>query len=580
MELRGPGNDLILMRKMLVERLGFSDKNIDELSEKAGQGDPEKRPKRANIERAFQRLARVTERGDRVVVFLAGHGSQQPEKADVDQIEAKPDGMAEVFLPADVGRWDAKKGEVTNVIVDRDFRQWIKTLVDQGALVFGIVDSCHSGTMLRGDSEEVVRGVPPQRLGIPPAALEEAGKKAKQRPRTPSGYDPGIFSKRDMPPNFIALYACQSGEPTLERPMPPDQQQRVQHGLLTFALCQALDNATRSPSYRELFDAVQARYIRWGHADTPSPLLEGRDLDRRLLDTAISPARRQFILKPGESGWTIPAGLLAGLGEGSLLAVYPEGRDQPIGYVRIQTSNLFTALVQPWAFAGLSPPKDEQLRGAFCEPAQIVLGAARLRVGIDPLNEQSRGAPTRNLNGLRRDLKNAAKAKDCRFEVVDELRAAEWLLQARDGRIALLPASAARRLGELPADTPLFTIREEDSTDRLVEQLDHIARARNLMDLVGVPGQQFFGAAAAQRGEEAQRGADVQVQFEMYKLRDRFDTAGARLRSEVGRPALKAGDWVSWKIVNPNDFPVDVTLFFIDATYRMRRRFSGAGPPR
>jgi S1-C subfamily serine protease len=573
--LRGPANDLMLMRKVLVDRLGFPEKNILELSEKAGATGPEKRPTRANIERAFQRLARETQPGDQVLVFLAGHGSQQPERAGCDPAEAKPDGMSEIFLPADIGWWNAGSADVANAIADYEFRAWVKAILGKGAFVFGIVDACHSGTMLRGDSEEVVRGIAPEDLGIPQSVIDDARQRATAQGRSrgePSSE--GVFSNRDMPAHFVALYACQSREPTLERPLPPDQANRIPHGLLTFAVCQTLENATRCPSYRELFEAVQSRYARWGHGDSPSPLLEGRELDQHVLGTAMAPPRRRFLIKRGEDGWTIPAGLLAGIGPDSILAV---GGDKPFGYVRVADSRLLSSVVQPYDFGGLPAPSDEQLAGALCEPVRIVLGMSRLKVGFDRLSERMRVEPTPQLDQLERELKEITGSRPG-IEVVDDIRLAEWLVQMRDGKPRLLPADAARVLGKLPPDTPQFGIAAERPAEKLADCLERIARVRNLQDLIGFPGGQFFHSGAAREGENAQSPSDdVVVELTMYKLRHRYDKSGEPIRADRGRPVLRPGEWVAWKMTNHSDFPVNVALFFIDAEYHVRTVFPPPG---
>ena len=126
--------------------------------------------------------------------FLAGHGSRQPEVRP-DRENVKPDGLDEIFLPADVGRWDGPTARVTNAIADYEFRAWIQRILDKGALVWGIVDACHSGTMLRDvpgrKSLEKVRGVAPQELGIPEAAIERVRDKAVPRLAVPNPTRPG-----------------------------------------------------------------------------------------------------------------------------------------------------------------------------------------------------------------------------------------------------------------------------------------------------------------------------------------------------------------------------------------------------
>ena len=68
--LVGPGNDVVLMRKLLVERFGFRPERITVLSEAEGAArGPEFLPTRANIAAGFARLARLPKAGDQAVIL-------------------------------------------------------------------------------------------------------------------------------------------------------------------------------------------------------------------------------------------------------------------------------------------------------------------------------------------------------------------------------------------------------------------------------------------------------------------------------------------------------------------------------
>jgi len=112
-------------------------------------------PTRANIVRAFQRLAEVAGPADQVVIFLAGHGSQQPANDAPDNFE--PDGLDEIFLPADVAGWNKTVGQVENAIIDDEIHAWVMAIRAKGAFVWVIVDACHAGTMTRGAPSDQMR---------------------------------------------------------------------------------------------------------------------------------------------------------------------------------------------------------------------------------------------------------------------------------------------------------------------------------------------------------------------------------------------------------------------------------------
>ncbi len=151
--LEGPGNDVVLLRKVLQERFHFPEENITVLSESAGDDN---RPTLAHIRREFDRLLHRIRSGDQVVILLSGHGSQQPDQPPLDEA----DGLDELFLPADAR--PPRDGEEvwSNVLADDELGERTQQLIDRGVHVWLIADSCHSGTLLRGGGEVGARSRP------------------------------------------------------------------------------------------------------------------------------------------------------------------------------------------------------------------------------------------------------------------------------------------------------------------------------------------------------------------------------------------------------------------------------------
>ena len=162
--LRGPNNDVALMRSMLLAR-GFEAAAVRTLVSRAG---PATEPTRANIVSAMYQLTQQVKPGDRVVLYLSGHGSQQPQPATRGKRPAEPDGLDEVFLPADVRMWDGLGAQtaIPNALLDDEIGEWIDTLVDRGAAVWAIFDTCHAAGMARGASRARWRAVSPAELGL------------------------------------------------------------------------------------------------------------------------------------------------------------------------------------------------------------------------------------------------------------------------------------------------------------------------------------------------------------------------------------------------------------------------------
>lgn len=218
LHLQGPGNDVLLMRDLLCERFGFASERVVILAESVGQ--PEFRPIRTNIEREFRRLGREAVAGEQVLIFLAGHGSQQPD-LNPSSDDPEPDGLDEVFLPADVKNWNDSVGQVPNAIVDDEFRAWLTEIEQRRAAVTVIMDACHSGTMTRGVDERV-RELPLGAL-VPTEVLRKAQAQAARSPmvtaeKTRGGQAPEVSFDA---PSVVAIYAAQSTAPAVTPIVPP-----------------------------------------------------------------------------------------------------------------------------------------------------------------------------------------------------------------------------------------------------------------------------------------------------------------------------------------------------------------------
>ncbi len=216
LQLTGPKNDVALMIDTLG-RIGVPAKNVtvlaDGLDTTAATRPADGLPTRTAILAALDDLAAKSAPGDFVLVYLSGHGSQQP-MADPGRADAtKSDGLEEIFLPIDIGPWEDSVGAVKNALVDRELGRAVDAIRAKGARVWVVIDACHSGTMTRAGADAVAKQVPPSALHIPEAALarakaaetERRDKAAATRGRggavRPTGASWGfgaIFGRRDQ----------------------------------------------------------------------------------------------------------------------------------------------------------------------------------------------------------------------------------------------------------------------------------------------------------------------------------------------------------------------------------------------
>ena len=97
---------------------------------------------RASILTAIDRLVARTQQSDLVVLSIAGHGAQEPEKVK----GSEPDGMENVFL---LPGFEPTATGSQQRILGREFNHFIKQFELRGAKVLFVADTCHGGGMAR-----------------------------------------------------------------------------------------------------------------------------------------------------------------------------------------------------------------------------------------------------------------------------------------------------------------------------------------------------------------------------------------------------------------------------------------------
>lgn len=97
---------------------------------------------RATVMREVDRLIQRSRAGDLVVLSLAGHGAQEPERVKGSQ----PDGMDNIFL---LPGFETTPAGSQQRIIGSEFNAIIKKMEGKGARVLFVADTCHGGGMAR-----------------------------------------------------------------------------------------------------------------------------------------------------------------------------------------------------------------------------------------------------------------------------------------------------------------------------------------------------------------------------------------------------------------------------------------------
>ncbi len=565
LSLSGPGNDVALMRNVL-QQLGFDPSNIATL---ASDADPARRPTRANVLGALDRLAAESGPGDLVYLHLSGHGSQEPAGAGSSKLRD-----VQVFLPQDVGEWNDAEQVISNGIPDWQFAEAITRIRNGGARVWAVFDTCHAGTMGRrslAPPGERVRAVQPSSLGVPLGA--------PGRPLPPQV--PLKLGAGDM----VAFYAVQPDELASEREVGGLTPPRI-YGVFTWRLAQAL-LASPGASFRQLSQRLLAEYGAMNEMRTP--LFEG-PLDQNL-QSAQPAALRQWPLGRNDDGdLQIPAGALNGLKRGTRLLVLPDpAADAPaaLGWVTVREVGAVQAVVDPAAVDGraafnpLALPPRAFARVLEEEPAFDLTVAPPEANGVVGQADAIKVTGGQG-NGPERRLRDAAaRLRDSRAGVARVRwaargEAAEARLLIADGRLWLLPADdrpatlvrgAWPSLGAEGADAEL--------DGGIAAMLSKAARAHGLLRAMAI-----LAEPPSRDADAPQLGIKMVVQPagepSSTKCRDAPAGTSAALDPSV-IPKLRHCDRLRADLTNGGDRPVDVTVLYMDATYGIQAMFPQNG---
>jgi hypothetical protein len=594
LQLVGPKNDAALMIETL-RTMGLADDEMTVLADHLGEtwidraadGEPTKQA----IMDELGRLAADLGAGDTAIVYLSGHGSQSPELAAESKTSPEADGLDEIFLPIDIGKWSDAVGTVENSLVDDELGEAVRAIRARGATVWLIVDACHSGTLTRGaaggEEGDQVRKVEPTALGIPAeaiAAAEARAPKLRSGGGGPAKAETAVEGAGAAGPGeggYVAFYAAHPDQLALQRNLPKAFSKTVEkrpHGVLTFALASAIRSG-RAATYRDLAFAVLSGYQGWG-AQAPVPLFEG-DLAEPLLGREATGPRRYAVDVSGDRP-AIEGGAVDGIAVGAVYALSraddAEGKVQ--GYVRVTEVGTAASTVEPVARDGVEAPDIARLAKARLIVATLVEPAVAFTFTVarpDPASATDKAGD--NVVAALDAIATGPGDTGIAFAFVDAGNPADLGLFMSDGRLWLSPGGdpPVTEGRDRTPSVPLAAFADPSKAGpRVTQVLTSLAKARNLIRIADTIDDEAVRSAltidaSLFRPELGAPAADAKApddidcpDYPKDRIADGAVPFAEIAASGLDAPDLGHCDVVYFEIGNRGEKPIDVTPLYVD----------------
>ena len=276
--LNGAVNDATAMRDLLVARFGFPQQNAQLLTDAAAT--------REAVVNAVNATLAQSQRGDVVVFYYAGHGSQRR-----NTLNNSPSRLDQTIVVADanIGAFDIR---------DKELARLFNPFLDKGVELILIFDSCHSGSITRGGLSQAVERW---------AAVDER-----------DAADPGLGV--DESPDrrgALVISAAQDYQSALERAGPSGEPR----GVFTVALIETLNSVPPGESAVNVFRRMRARMQMDGLPQ--EPVLDATT-DRQLRPlfggAAVGDGTTSVaVLRIGDNGIELQGGPALGIRGGAVL---------------------------------------------------------------------------------------------------------------------------------------------------------------------------------------------------------------------------------------------------------------------
>lgn len=423
--LAGSVNDVEDMREVLIGKFDFPPENIQVLTNSQATHA-------GVIDAIKNHLIAKAQPGDIALFQYSGHGAQEPDKSG--KMISALDGTIVPYDSRDpAGKvFDISGGELHPLLVQ---------LAAKTSNVTFILDSCHSGTLVRGAR---VRGIAADTRPQPPLLSGERGLSS---------------SSADATPKFVTIAAATSKESAFEH-----FADGKDHGALTYFLTRQLRAAKAGATYRDVMDSVMGNVTANYPAQHPS--LEGADADQFVFGDGSSLAKSYVLASPSVTDprkVTLATGQIEGASVGSTYDVYEPGTkeftppEKPVAKVQIASVTALSseATVLNGKVASSSRAIEREHR----------YGSSRLRVFID-------GAESSQALQSVRDALQSSKF----VELVDSPASCSMQIKESAGKIQTLGADSTTLSTPLAANDP-------EMVDRIREQVTQWAKWFNVLSI-------------------------------------------------------------------------------------------------
>ena len=404
--LAGSINDVEDMKALLIGKFEFPPENV--LVLKGPQAT------HAGIINAIKNHLIAKAGKDDIVVFhYSGHGSQMK-----DVTGKRINALDETIVPYD-SRDPA--GQVFD-ISGAELHGLLLQLAAKTKNITFILDSCHSGTLVRGAR---VRNIPAD-VRTPPARLPDYAVQTRALGQVEEGESP----------KYALIAGATSRESAFEH-----FGEGKEHGALTYFLVRQLRNSGAGATYRDIMDNVIGNVT----ANYPAqhPQLEGAVIDQYVFGDSESLAQSYVLVSSVDASQvTLDTGEVQGASADSVYDLYKPGTkkfeapEEPIGRVRIRNVGPFAS--EGTLISGTNIPRFA--RGIEREHSY---GRTKLNIYFDGPESSPR----------LRALKSAFAAQPY-LQVVSDPAISNLQIREADGKLFTLAADGTELSPPLAANDP------------------------------------------------------------------------------------------------------------------------------